>query len=156
MAGLSLDAELEHIKCYVETWIKDWCPEDGDPTLNWHLTHDAISCWLLLAIRIARIRLQSSDTHDGAYLKQQREQRQQSLLRSLSIRLFEESLKFPEAMAMTQRAAVFPFAASVLLKLSSRRDLVLRAALRMAGEPRKSFVPTFVREAGNQMLIMLW
>lgn len=155
-SSLSLDAELEHIKVYIEGWIEDWCPRDADAVLNWHLSHEATSCWLLLAIRVARVRLQSTRLADRHHRHQEREQQQQNLLLSLSVRLFEESLKFPTALAVTQRAAVFPFAASIVLRLGSRRDLVLRAALRMAGEPRKPFVPTFVREAGNQMLIMLW
>jgi len=142
---LSLDAELEHIKAHAEKWIQDWCPREGDKRLNWHLTHDALSCWLLLAVRIARKRPEPSKTSH-----------EQQLLLALSIRLFKEALKAPDAVLTTQRASIFPFAASIILRLSGRRELILRVALRMSGEPGKPHVPTFVRDAGNQMLVMLW
>lgn len=57
---------------------------------------------------------------------------------------------------MTHRAGIFPFAASILLRLGGQRDLVLRTALHMSGEPGKPHVPTFVRQSGTQMLVMLW
>lgn len=57
---------------------------------------------------------------------------------------------------MTHRASLFPFAAAIILKLGNQRDLILRVALRMAGTPGKPFVPTFVRDGGNQLLSMLW
>ncbi|KAL1844933.1 hypothetical protein VTK73DRAFT_1485 [Phialemonium thermophilum] len=144
--GLSLDAELEHIKAYIERWIRDWCPEDGDRRLNWHLTHEALSCWLLLAVNIAK-RRPPQHAADQA--------RQQQLLLDLSIRMFKLALRVPEAIRTTHRSSIFPFAASIILRLSARRDLVLRVALRMTGDPERPFVPSFVRDSGNQILVML-
>lgn len=145
---ISFDAELQHIKTYIEKFIHDWCDESSDKSLKWHLSHDAISCWLLLALCIARKRFQDVSIS-------QQQEHQQLLLR-LSVRLFKEALGTPEAVRMTHRAAILPVAASIILRLSTRHDLILRLALRMAGEPEKAYVPTFVREAGNQMLVMLW
>lgn len=142
--SISLDAELEHIKTFTEKWISDWCQRDGDNCLNWHLTHDALSCWLLLAVRIARKRPQSYNTSH-----------QQQLLLALSTRIFKEALRASQAIHTSHRSAIFPFAASIILRLSTRRDLVLRLALRMTGEPGKPHVSTFVRDAGNQLLVML-
>lgn len=146
-----LDAELEHTKTYIEEWLRKWCPGDDNPRVNWYLTHDALSCWLLLAVQIAKVRLESSHV---SRVQHQNHGHQQLLL-SLATRIFVEALKVPDAIRMTQRAAIFPFAASIVLRLGSHRDLVLRVALRMAGESGEHHVSTFVRESGIQMLLLL-
>ncbi|RFU31591.1 hypothetical protein B7463_g4710, partial [Scytalidium lignicola] len=141
---LALDAELDHIESYTERWIQDWCPEDGDQRLNWHLSHDALCCRLLLSVYIAR-----------KWPKRSNMIQQQRRLLQLSIRIFKEALEVPLTVHMTHRAGIFPVVAAIILKLSNRRDLVLLLALRMAGEPGKPYVPTFIRDAGSQMLAML-
>ncbi|KAF7192820.1 hypothetical protein HII31_05868 [Pseudocercospora fuligena] len=156
----ALDAELAHIRNYLEHFIQQWCPDAETRHSNWHLHHDALCSWLLLAIHVARVRFQSTSTSE---VKTQRlqdqlrrsQQEQQQLLVSLSIKMFEEALKVPSSLVNTHRASIMPFAASVIIRLSKRRDLVLRTALRMAGEPGKPTVRTFVRDAGRQMLVML-
>lgn len=162
---LSLNAELEHIKNYMERWISHWCPNStkrgsnsASENGNWHLLHDALCSWLLLAVHVARARFQCVE--ETVTPNQQDEVRrsqheQQQLLVHLSTRMFEEALRVPSSLVITHRASILPFAASVILRLSKRRDLVLRAALRMAGEPGKPTVRTFVRDAGRQMLVML-
>lgn len=161
--ALSLDAEMEHVKSYIERWIHDNCPKNGDPNLNWHLCHDSLSCWLLLAVSVSRKRFYSQKNNEdpsGAQKTispqdQHRQQKQQRLLFGLSTRLFKEALKAPKALLMTHRAAILPFAASIFLRQNSRQDLVLRTALRMVGSPAQPHTPTFVREAGVCMLVML-
>ncbi|KAJ3542353.1 hypothetical protein NM208_g4149 [Fusarium decemcellulare] len=138
---------------YMEKWIQDWCGRDSDHFLDWHLSHDAISCWLLLALCIARKRFPPSESTSSS--QHQKQNDHQKLLLELSMRLFKGVLKTPHAVLMTHRASILPVAASIILKLGTKRDLVLRVALRMAGEPGKPYVPTFVRESGNQMLVML-
>lgn len=157
---MSLDAELEHIRNYMDRFIQQWCPDTESRRINWHLLHDALCSWLLLAMHVARVRFQSASTSE---LKSQRlqdqikrsQQDQQQLLVNLSTSMFEEALKVPSSLVITHRASIMPFAASLILRLSKRRDLVLRAALRMAREPGRATVRTFVRDAGRQMLVML-
>lgn len=155
---MSLDAELEHIKNYLERFILHWCPNAEKRRGNWHLLHDALCSWLLLAVHVARARFQScseakSQTSQDRLKRSQQDQQQ--LLVKLSVRMFEEALKLPTSLLITHRASIMPFAASVILRFSKRRDLVLRAALRMAGEAGRPTVRTFVRDAGRQMLVML-
>ncbi|CAO2658286.1 Nn.00g060090.m01.CDS01 [Neocucurbitaria sp. VM-36] len=146
-----LDAELEHIKAYMEGWMQDRCPGRENPSVNWYLVHEAISCWLLLVTQIGKVRLRKP------YQQRPRQQQhQQQLMSSLAVRMFTEVLKVPHAVRTTQRATIFPFAASIVLRMYSRSDLVLPVALQMAGEPGEVHVPTFVREAGVQMLLMLY
>jgi hypothetical protein len=153
---MSLNAELENIKSYIEQWIGRWCPESGNSQLNWHLTHDALSCWLMLAIRVAQKRSKLCKwTSAQQHHRNQQRQEQQQLLVDISVRIFEEALRqHPLTICMTHRAAIFSFAAHIILKLGDKQDLVLRVGLRMAGEPGRLHVPTFVRETGNQMLLM--
>ncbi|KAF4967389.1 hypothetical protein FSARC_5047 [Fusarium sarcochroum] len=151
-SSISLDAELQHVKCYIEKFIRDRSNEGIDKRSRWHIIHDSISCWLLLAILIARKRFPPSP--DAIPSNEQQHEHQQLLL-SLSKRLFDEAIDSIDAVRTTQRAAIFPVAASIVLRLSTSRVMVLRLALRMAGDPGRPYVPTFVREAGNQMLVML-
>ncbi|OAL53053.1 hypothetical protein IQ07DRAFT_629540 [Pyrenochaeta sp. DS3sAY3a] len=146
-----LDAELEHMRAYIEDWIRKWCSESNDPAIMWYHTHEALSTWLLLVTHVAKIRLQRSEDQ----LQTHQQQRHQQLMSHLAVGLFSEALKVPYALRNTQRASVFPFAASILLRTNSRPDLVLPVALHMAGDPGKHQVPTFVREAGIQMLLMV-
>lgn len=134
----------------MEGWMQDWCPGRENPSVTWYLVHEAISCWLLLVTQIGKARLEKP------YQQRPRQQQhQQELMSNLAVRMFTEVLKVPHAVSTTQRATIFPFAASIVLRMCSRSDLVLPVALQMAGEPGELHVPTFVREAGVQMLLML-
>lgn len=128
----------------MDHWREDWCPRDGDYSKYWHFVHDSLSCHLFLSA----LALERSRPADLAHY-------QRHLLR-LSLRMFEEALKFAGLTHMTHRGNALVFGASILLKLSDRRDLVLRVALRMAGDATRPYVPTFVRSCGCQMLAMLW
>lgn len=72
------------------------------------------------------------------------------------MRMLTEALAWVDATHMTHRASVFAYAAALVLKLGDRRDLVLRVALRLSGPPSKTFIPNSRRNAGQQMLAMLW
>ncbi|KAF2108080.1 hypothetical protein BDV96DRAFT_588175 [Lophiotrema nucula] len=145
-----LDAELEHIKVYIESWMQEWCSAKARSAVNWYLVHEALSCWLLLVTQVAKARLRKPHQQHEKH-----QQRQQQLMLSLALRLFTEALKVPRAIRTTHRAAIFPFAASIVLRTCSRSDLILAVALQMAGEPGEPHVSTFVRESGIQILLML-
>lgn len=122
---------------------------------KWHLTHEAISCWLLLTLRVARKRFPSTGPPLSSQQKLKKQEHQRLML-NLATRVFQEALGTPFAIRTTHRSVIFTVAASIILKLGGRHDLILRTALRMAGEPGEPYVPTFVRDAGNHMLVMLW
>lgn len=157
-----LDAELQHIQTYLEQWVKDWCgtkvQQDDNKDLTWHLKHESVSCWLLLALRIARKRFPArlSEMCQEDMDLRRREKEHRMLLLNLSTRLFSQAVECLDSVCMTHRASIFPVAASIMLNLGGRRDIILRTALRMAGEPGEPFVSSFVRDSGNQLLVMLW
>lgn len=140
-----MDAELNWLNGYIDRWIQEWCNAQGDPRLKWHLLHDALGYQLLLSARIVGKSAKSDSTSIH-----------QRMLFDVASRMFTEALRTPQNTHMTHRASVFPFAAAIMLRFCDRRDLVLRLALRMAGDHYGPHVPTFVRDAGNQMLAMLW
>jgi hypothetical protein len=74
---------------------------------------------------------------------------------STAVSIFEEALKYPYIPHLTLKSGPFVFAAGLILRLSDRRDLVLRMALRMAGDPERPSLNTFVRHNGQQMLSLL-
>ncbi|KAM5362281.1 hypothetical protein ACJZ2D_012636 [Fusarium nematophilum] len=143
-AILQLEADLAWVMDHTEKWIARWCDGNSSPGTRWHLLHDALSCQLLLSARIIGWLPQTDEQAD--YKKR---------LLDISIRIFQEALDAAQGTHMTHRASIFPFAGALILRFSDRRDLVLRLALRMAGRPGKQYVPTFIRNAGNQLLAML-
>ncbi|OCF41066.1 hypothetical protein I317_05077 [Kwoniella heveanensis CBS 569] len=167
---LSLDAELTWIDTYTERWLQDWCPTDGPVKSRWHLVHDALSHQLLLMVNVARRRKTAPLAHakpdqatkgkavpgrTSSTSDQERQQQQQQKLLQLAERIFTEALTTPTTTHMTHRASILPFVATIILRLNGRCELILRVALNMAGAPGQRYVPTFVREAGHQMLAML-
>ncbi|KAF6818682.1 MFS alpha-glucoside [Colletotrichum plurivorum] len=94
---------------------------------------------------ITKKRVQYQDTFSFPTRQERRErkQEQQKLLLNISIEIFENALKNPMAFRITHRASICPFAASIVLRMSQRNDLILRAGLRMTSEPGKQYVPTF-------------
>jgi hypothetical protein len=133
-----------------------WCSLASSSQLKWHLTHDALSCWLLLVTTLARKRLELCVSAESRSQYRQQQQEQQHLIRLLAKRMFEEAVAQPShTLCMTHRASIFSFAAAILLKFGEHTSLVLCLALRMSGEPGGHFVHTFVREAGIQIMLML-
>ena len=142
---LALDSALNWVNDYLEQWKAKWCPADLPRRLRWHLIHDSLGTQILLASRIAKARFKSSSTS-----------KDQAVLLQASLRIFVEALESPPAPHMSTRASMYPYIAAIVLRGSDRVDLVLRLALRMAGDPNQREVPTCVRGAGRQMLAMLW
>lgn len=143
---LQLDADLAWVADYTDRWIETWARPNSDKPTYWHMVHDVLSCKLLLSSRIIDRLPQAGGTTPH----------QQGVLLETSLRIFNLALSIPGATHMTHRASIFAFAGAVILRFGDRRDLVLRLSLRMAGDPAAACVPTFVGNAGKQLLAMLW
>ena len=139
-----LTEELDHVDRFIQRWRSQWC-DSTEGRLRWHLLHEARSTRLLLIAQIAKRRFHTKHLEDD----------QERLLR-LATQILESALDGPNATHMTQRASIFPFVASLVLKLNAARELVLRVALRMSGDPRLPFISTFVKDAGHALLAMVW
>lgn len=140
---LALEAELNWIKTYIARHISQWCLPDKANC--WPIKHDALAQQFLLIARIRRKMDPSIEIWS-----------QHPDLLPLAIEIFTEALSSPNPAHMTHRASILPLVAAVILKDGTRRDLVMRLALRMAPDPTRPSIPTFVRDAGCQMLSMLW
>lgn len=139
-------ADLRWISIYLSEWVAKWCTPESSDNKNWHLLHDSLSSRLLLTAQIAKLR--AGETSESELYRRE--------MLEVSTRIFEEALARPGLTHMTHRSGAISAAASILLRLGDRRDLVLRLALRMAGDPNKSSVPTWVNVCGRQMMAMLW
>ncbi|KAJ4177011.1 hypothetical protein NW755_014098 [Fusarium falciforme] len=131
LATLQLKGDLVWVTDHTERWIATWAEGLKSRRIYWHLVHDALSCQLLLSSRIIGRLPQSSDMA----------QYQRHLL-NISLRIFQCALATPHATHMTHRASTFAFAGAIILRFGDRRDMVLRLALRMAGDPCRACVPT--------------
>lgn len=145
LGRLQLEADLAWVTDYTDKWITLWAEPNSSKPIYWHMVHDALSCQLLLSSRIIGKLPQANVTADH--------QRQ---ILGISIRIFQLVLDIPGATHMTHRASIFAFAGAIILRFGERQDLVLRLALRLAGDPTRTSVPTFVGNAGKQLLAMLW
>ena len=80
-------------------------------------------------------------------------------LLAVSIELIEVALSHERATHMLRVTSPLVFACVMILRLtepeSPSRDLVLRLALRLAGEPGRG-VMTFSKHNGLQLINMLW
>ncbi|KAF2014440.1 hypothetical protein BU24DRAFT_451484 [Aaosphaeria arxii CBS 175.79] len=141
---LHLEADLAWISSYIQQWIRQYCSQDASPRSRAHLIHDALSCQLLLSARIVGKLSESANlpTH-------------QRRLLDTALAIFRSALDDPVTIHMNTRGSIFPFAGAIILRFGERRDLVLRLALRLAGDPTRPYVPNFVRNAGSQLLAML-
>ncbi|KAL2785312.1 hypothetical protein BJX66DRAFT_343207 [Aspergillus keveii] len=121
---LQLQADLSWVAHYISQWIVAWCSTTSYPPARWHLLHDALSVQLLSTRIIERLPQTQTSRSDH-----------QRYLLIIAIRIFEAALDNERGTHMTHRASIFPFAGALILRFSDRRDLVLRLALRMAGDP---------------------
>ena len=145
LAHTAIEQEVSCIEIFIDNWISDWCSAIAGQQKVWHLIQEALSLKLLL---LAQIRFPGSSPSPRPRYKQ--------LLVDTAVRMFEEALKTLTTPHMTHRASILTFAASLVIRFTNRRDLVLRLALRLAGDVHRPSVPTTRRDAGRQMLALLF
>nr|XP_019013685.1 uncharacterized protein I206_01756 [Kwoniella pini CBS 10737]OCF52466.1 hypothetical protein I206_01756 [Kwoniella pini CBS 10737] len=144
-----LDSERIWIQTYLESWNKKWVSPQTDPLRKWWFQYLSIRSHLVGILRVAKAR-----SGPGSWSDQMR-----SDLILVSIELLEGCLSHKRAMHMLRPTSPIVFAAAILLRLTSKeapeRDLILRVALRLAGEPEKEDIVTYAVHNGYQILNML-
>ena len=132
------------VDTFVDRWIAKWCPVDGEEVHNWLFQYEAAGVRLLLHLRILRHQGSASiaDKHQTSILQ-------------ISERMFEDALAHEHIPHLAFKSGYILFAADIMLRISHRPDLVLRMALRLAGDPDEPPLRTSTRHNGYQMLSML-
>ena len=130
---------------YIDRWVDKWCPNDGEETHNWLFRYEAMGARLLLHLRILKYQT-LSEIDSAAY---------RDKILQLSEAIFEDALSHSEIPHFSLRSGNVLFAADLIVKLGGRQGLVLRMALRMAGDPDKVTIRTQTPFNGLQMLAML-
>lgn len=138
-----LALELGHslVDAFMDNWILRWCPKDGDRIHHWLFRHEASGARLLLHLRIMGKRHESSTVNVSL---------DQNKVVGLADSMFQDALTHDSIPAFSFRSGHILFAAEIMLRLSDRRDLVLRLALRMAGDPDKPSLNTFARHMDSK------
>ncbi|WVF68285.1 hypothetical protein IAT40_003050 [Kwoniella sp. CBS 6097] len=145
----AMDSERIWISTYLSSWDRKWVDPQPDPLRRWWFRYLSIRSRLIGIMRVAKARSQP-----GPWTDQMRAD-----LLLVSTELLEGCLSHERAMHMLRPTSPIVFAAAILQQLTSKdapeRDLVLRVALRLAGEPKQGDIMTYAVHNGYQILNML-
>ena len=141
---LTLDLEHNLVDAYIDRWIDLWATTSTDETRRWLLQYEASGVRLLLHLWI--LRKQDSKAMIS---------RHHLTLLKIAEDIFELALAHEYIPYFAFKTGYIVFAAEIVLRLGDRPDLVLRMALRMAGNPDRPPIRTSTRANGYQMLAML-
>ena len=143
-ADIALEAEHTMVDSYIDRWIIRWCPVGGDEMRNWLFRLEASGVRLLFHLRILR--------HQGPDIDFPKHY---AHLLQVAEFIFEDALAHDHVAYFAFKTGYILFAAHIILRLGDRRDLILRMALRMAGDPERPPINTSTKYNGYQMLSML-
>ncbi|WWC89880.1 uncharacterized protein L201_004808 [Kwoniella dendrophila CBS 6074] len=147
---IALDSERIWIQTYLSSWNEQWVRPQTNPLRRWWFQFMAMRSRLVGILRVAKAR-----THPGSWTDQMRAD-----LVSVSIDILQGCLSHERAMHMLRPTSPTVFASAILLQLTTKeapeRDLILRVALRLAGEPNEQDgIMTYAAHNGYQILNML-
>ncbi|OCF31718.1 hypothetical protein I316_06525 [Kwoniella heveanensis BCC8398] len=145
----AMDSERVWIQTYLSSWDRKWVDPQPDPLRRWWFRYLSIRSRLVGILRVAKARTQA-----GPWTNHMRAD-----LLLVSTELLEGCLSHERAMHMLRPTSPIVFAAAILLQLTKKdapeRDLILRVALRLAGEPKQGDIMTYAVHNGYQILNML-
>ncbi|WWD09994.1 hypothetical protein V865_008126 [Kwoniella europaea PYCC6329] len=145
----ALDSERIWIQTYLSSWESKWVEPQTDPLRRWWFRYLSIRSRLVGILRVAKARAQPGPWTD----------QMKSDLVLVSIELLQGCLSHERSMHMLRPTSPIVFAAAILLQLTGKdapeRDLILRVALRLAGEPKQEDIMTYAVHNGYQILNML-
>ncbi|WVQ72840.1 hypothetical protein IAR50_002401 [Cryptococcus sp. DSM 104548] len=150
LQSTSLDAELSFIQTYLASWESRWLNPQTDPLRRWSFQYASLRSLLVGLMRIAKAR----GNRPGPWTSNFRTD-----LLDVSTRILEGALSHERALHMLRPTSVLVFVSTMVLQLTPRgareRDLILRVALRLAGEAGREEMKTFATHNGFQILNML-
>ncbi|WWC57478.1 uncharacterized protein I303_100010 [Kwoniella dejecticola CBS 10117] len=145
---IGFEAEKSWISTFLTAWEDRWLSPHSDSLKRWHYRYISLRSRLVGLLRISRAQ-SSSDKWTS--------ETRQELLR-LSIQMLEGALCHERALHMIGRTSALVFASTIILQLTepdaSSRDLILRVALRLAGDPNQNLM-TYEKHNGFQLINML-
>ncbi|WVQ95842.1 hypothetical protein IAU59_002941 [Kwoniella sp. CBS 9459] len=148
-AAVAIESERIWIQTYLSSWNCKWADAQTDPLRRWWFRYHSLRSRLIGILRVAKARTQPGPLTD--HMKAD--------LLLVSTELLEGCLSHERAMHMLRPTSPIVFAAAILLQLTSKdapeRDLILRVALRLAGEPKHGDIMTYAVHNGYQILNML-
>ncbi|WRT67709.1 uncharacterized protein IL334_004681 [Kwoniella shivajii] len=147
---IAMDSERIWIRTHLSSWEDTWVKPQTDPLRQWWFRYLSIRSRLVGILRVAKARV-----HPGPWTDQMKTD-----LVLVSTELMEGCLSHEKSLHMLRPTSPIVFAAAILLQLTGKeakeRDLILRVALRLAGDPRQEDVMTYATHNGYQILNMLW
>ncbi|WVW82922.1 hypothetical protein I302_104936 [Kwoniella bestiolae CBS 10118] len=148
-SSTALDSERIWIQTYLSSWESKWVEPQNDPLRRWWFRYLSIRSRLVGILRVAKARAQPGPWTD----------QMKADLVHVSIELLEGCLSHERSMHMLRPTSPIVFAAAILLQLTNKdapeRDLILRVALRLSGEPKQEDIMTYAVHNGYQILNML-
>jgi len=142
---LRLMAESTLVQTFVHDWTERWCNQHRSELQRWYLRIIAMSGQLVIYCRI--LRQMQDDPEARNTLKRD--------ITALAVMLLQEAHSHSTHLHTLNHSVALPFAALLACTFSTRReDIVMRCALRFAGDPTgpASKIPTFGRFNAEQMM----
>ena len=103
-------------------------------------------------LRVVRFEFGDDDQYWGVSARQE--------ILSEALEMLENSLLHPLALHMLQGTATLVVCCAMVTRMTPQdapsRDLLLRLALRLAGDPHKRATRTYFQHNGYQILNMIW
>ncbi|WWC88372.1 uncharacterized protein L201_003283 [Kwoniella dendrophila CBS 6074] len=146
--SIGFEAEKVWISTFLTLWEEKWLSPHSDSLTRWHYRYVSLRSRLVGLLRITKAQLTS-----GNWISSIRND-----LLALAIQMLEGALCHERALHMIGRTSALIFAATIVLQLTepdaSSRDLILRVALRLAGDPNQDLM-TYEKHNGFQLINML-
>ncbi|WWC98256.1 hypothetical protein V866_005147 [Kwoniella sp. B9012] len=147
-SAVGFEAEKSWISTFLNVWEDRWLSPHSDSLKRWHYRYISLRSRLVGLLRISR-----AQSSPGKWTSETR----QELLR-LAIQMLEGALCHERALHMIGRTSALVFASTIILQLTEpdarSRDLILRVALRLAGDPNQDLM-TYEKHNGFQLINML-
>jgi len=147
--ALRLVAEGTWVQTFIDEWISRWCTPQRSVFQNWYLRFVASSVQLVLCCRIYRQLQDDQDSRDSI----------KGEIVRVALHILHMAHDQSHWLHVLNHCMSIPFAALVLAKLSPvKHDIILRCALRFAGDPLRpgANVPTFARYNAEQLIALIW
>nr|XP_019049896.1 hypothetical protein I302_00315 [Kwoniella bestiolae CBS 10118]OCF28826.1 hypothetical protein I302_00315 [Kwoniella bestiolae CBS 10118] len=142
------EAEKVWISTFLKAWEDRWMLPHSDSLTRWHYRYVSLRSRLVGLLRISK-----AQSHPEKWTAETRGE-----LLSLAIQMLEGALCHERALHMIGRTSALVFAATIILQLTApdagSRDLILRVALRLAGDPNQDCM-TYEKHNGFQLINML-
>ncbi|WRT68793.1 uncharacterized protein IL334_005773 [Kwoniella shivajii] len=147
-SSMGFEAEKIWISTFLTAWEDRWLSPHSDSLTRWQYRYVSLRSRLVGLLRISKAQFPRDKWTPNTRHE----------LLGLAVQMLEGALCHERALHMIGRTSALVFAATIILQLTDpeagSRDLILRVALRLAGDPNQDLM-TYEKHNGFQLINML-